>query len=209
MAMLCLPLCLVCCTHMYKCDELVSWLHAHSHLLQTSSGLESLRSCMYEDRFFSVQAAAYMQQWHFPNTYCFSKHLAEALMADRHCPACPVAIVRPSIIGAVSGAPLPGYVGNTAGSTGAAQAIATGKICESSLALSATEVGARGYMIGASTGATCYVSTGGSSGAALAVATAVVLNSPVTDGLRGCNSFLSRLHTHSLTQCILVSCFIT
>ena len=73
-----------------------------------------------------LQAAAYMQRWRFPNTYCFSKHLAEALMADRHSKACPVAIVRPSIIGAVSGAPLPGYTGNTAGSTGAALAIATG-----------------------------------------------------------------------------------
>lgn len=73
-----------------------------------------------------TQAEAYMQQWRFPNTYCFSKHLAETLLADRHSKSCPVAIVRPSIIGAVSGAPLPGYVGNTAGSTGAALAIATG-----------------------------------------------------------------------------------
>lgn len=67
-----------------------------------------------------------MQQWCFPNTYCFSKHLAESLLTDRHSKSCPVAIVRPSIIGAVSSAPLPGYVGNTAGSTGAALAIATG-----------------------------------------------------------------------------------
>ena len=74
----------------------------------------------------ALQAASYMQQWRFPNTYCFSKHLGESLMADRHSKACPVAIVRPSIIGAVSGAPLPGYTGNTAGSTGAALAIATG-----------------------------------------------------------------------------------
>ncbi|KAL0047381.1 hypothetical protein WJX82_002034 [Trebouxia sp. C0006] len=72
------------------------------------------------------QAQAYMQQWGFPNTYCFSKHLAESLMADHHTRAFPVAIIRPSIIGAVAGSPLPGYVGNTAGSTGAALAIATG-----------------------------------------------------------------------------------
>ncbi len=48
-------------------------------------------------------------------------------MADKHSPSFPVAIVRPSIIGAVAAAPLPGYVGNTAGSTGAALAIATGQ----------------------------------------------------------------------------------
>ena len=74
----------------------------------------------------NLQAQAYMQQWRFPNTYCFSKHLAESLMADYHHHAFPVAIVRPSIIGAVAGSPLPGYVGNSAGSTGAALAIATG-----------------------------------------------------------------------------------
>ena len=47
-------------------------------------------------------------------------------MTEYHTRAFPVAIVRPSIIGAVAGSPLPGYVGNTAGSTGAALAIATG-----------------------------------------------------------------------------------
>lgn len=69
-----------------------------------------------------------MQQWRFPNNYCFSKHLAESLMADYHNHSFPVAIVRPSIIGALAGSPLPGYVGNTAGSTGAALAIATGML---------------------------------------------------------------------------------
>lgn len=78
-----------------------------------------------------MQAQAYMQQWRFPNTYCFSKHLAESLMVDYHTRAFPVAIIRPSIIGAVAGSPLPGYVGNTAGSTGAALAIATGTVPES------------------------------------------------------------------------------
>lgn len=72
------------------------------------------------------QAGKYMQQCRFPNTYCFSKHLAESLMASYHSTAFPVAIVRPSIIGGLAGSPLPGYVGNTAGSTGAALAIATG-----------------------------------------------------------------------------------
>ncbi|KAL3139076.1 Fatty acyl-CoA reductase 2 [Trebouxia sp. C0010 RCD-2024] len=72
------------------------------------------------------QAGKYMQQWRFPNTYCFSKHLAELLMASYHGTTFPLAIVRPSIIGGLAGTPLPGYVGNTAGSTGAALAIATG-----------------------------------------------------------------------------------
>ena len=73
-----------------------------------------------------LQADKLMQQWRFPNTYCFSKHLAESLMATYHRTAFPVTIVRPSIIGGLAGTPLPGYVGNTAGSTGAALAIATG-----------------------------------------------------------------------------------
>lgn len=73
-----------------------------------------------------LQADKYIQRWRFPNTYCFSKHLAESLMASYHSTAFPVAIVRPSIIGGLAGTPLPGYVGNTAGSTGAALAIATG-----------------------------------------------------------------------------------
>lgn len=68
-----------------------------------------------------------MRQWRFPNTYCFSKHLAESLMASCHSTGFSVAIVRPSIIGGLAGTPLPGYVGNTAGSTGAALAIATGQ----------------------------------------------------------------------------------
>lgn len=75
-----------------------------------------------------LQAGKYMQQCRFPNTYCFSKHLAESLMASYHSTAFPVAIVRPSIIGGLAGSPLPGYVGNTAGSTGAALAIATGQL---------------------------------------------------------------------------------
>ena len=76
----------------------------------------------------SLQADRYMRQWHFPNTYCFSKHLAESLMAGYHSTLFPVAIVRPSIIGGLAGTPLPGYLGNTAGSTGAALAIATGQV---------------------------------------------------------------------------------
>lgn len=75
-----------------------------------------------------LQAGKYMQQWRFPNTYCFSKHLAELLMASYHGTTFPLAIVRPSIIGGLAGTPLPGYVGNTAGSTGAALAIATGQL---------------------------------------------------------------------------------
>lgn len=91
----------------------------------------ALRSCTYAQEkkaIWYLQADKYMQQWRFPNTYCFSKHLAESLMASCHSTAFPVAIVRPSIIGGLAGTPLPGYVGNTAGSTGAALAIATGQL---------------------------------------------------------------------------------
>ncbi|KAK9815436.1 hypothetical protein WJX72_003651 [[Myrmecia] bisecta] len=73
-----------------------------------------------------VQAQRLLRHTGFPNAYCLTKHMAEALLAERHLKPCPVAIVRPSIIGSVALRPLPGYVGNKSGATGAALAIATG-----------------------------------------------------------------------------------
>ena len=37
----------------------------------------------------------------------------------------------------------------------------------------------------------------------------LMLSPPVTFGFRSCTSFLPTLHTHTLTQCILVYCFNT
>lgn len=52
--------------------------------------------------------------------------MCEDLVADLHCREFPVAILRPSIIGAIARAPVPGYFGNAAGLTSATLAFATG-----------------------------------------------------------------------------------
>ena len=46
-----------------------------------------------------------LQQVGLPNSYTLTKHMAEEMMAGMHCKAFPVAIVRPTIIGAVAKAP--------------------------------------------------------------------------------------------------------
>lgn len=61
-----------------------------------------------------------------PNSYTLTKHMCEELLADLHCREFPVAILRPSIIGAIARAPVPGYFGNAAGLTSATLAFATG-----------------------------------------------------------------------------------
>ena len=61
-----------------------------------------------------------------PNCYTLTKHMCEELVHEAHSPGFPVAIVRPTIIGAVAHAPLAGYFGNTAGVTTIVLAFATG-----------------------------------------------------------------------------------
>ncbi|XP_048269873.1 putative fatty acyl-CoA reductase CG5065 isoform X2 [Bombus terrestris] len=53
----------------------------------------------------------------YPNTYTFSKNLAEQIVASR-CRDLPVAIVRPSIIGASLKEPCPGWIQGTSAFTG-------------------------------------------------------------------------------------------
>ncbi|XP_033362677.1 putative fatty acyl-CoA reductase CG5065 [Bombus vosnesenskii] len=53
----------------------------------------------------------------YPNTYAFSKNLAEQIVASK-CKGLPVAIVRPSIIGASLEEPCPGWIENISGFTG-------------------------------------------------------------------------------------------
>nr|XP_033204496.1 putative fatty acyl-CoA reductase CG5065 [Bombus vancouverensis nearcticus] len=53
----------------------------------------------------------------YPNTYTFSKNLAEQIVASK-CKGLPVAIVRPSIIGASLEEPCPGWIENISGFTG-------------------------------------------------------------------------------------------
>lgn len=73
-----------------------------------------------------LQAAAYLRQTGHVNAYTLTKSMTEQLIASFHSAAFPVAIVRPSIVGAIARAPLPGYVGNSAGATAYFMAYATG-----------------------------------------------------------------------------------
>lgn len=60
-----------------------------------------------------------------PNTYTYTKALAEALVADE-CKDLPVAIVRPSIVTAAWREPIPGWVDNLNGPTGLVLAVGKG-----------------------------------------------------------------------------------
>ncbi|KIZ05743.1 hypothetical protein MNEG_2214 [Monoraphidium neglectum] len=73
------------------------------------------------------RAAGYISLWGFRNTYAFGKHLAEkAVAALQRELDLPVAIVRPSLVSAISAEPYPGYSGNYAGPVGMAAAYFTG-----------------------------------------------------------------------------------
>ena len=72
-------------------------------------------------------AAALVKGLGFPNAYTLSKHFSEDLVADLHARGdLNAAIVRPSVIGPVAGAPCPGYFGNGAGMTAAILSFASG-----------------------------------------------------------------------------------
>ena len=72
------------------------------------------------------QARDILRQTALPNCYTLTKHMCEEMLVGLHDTAFPVAIVRPTIIGAIARMPLPGYFGNTAGITAATLAFATG-----------------------------------------------------------------------------------
>lgn len=74
-----------------------------------------------------MRANVFMRRWGFPNTYTLGKHLTEHLVAKYQARlGLPAAIVRPSLVSAVAGAPYPGYAGNWAGCIGAGAAMAIG-----------------------------------------------------------------------------------
>ncbi len=74
-----------------------------------------------------AQAQALLREVGLPNCYSLTKHMAESLLADAHAAGrMRVAIVRPSVIGCIACAPLPGYSGNAAGVTSATLAFASG-----------------------------------------------------------------------------------
>lgn len=62
-----------------------------------------------------LQAQMYLDMFSFPNSYTFGKNLTEKLVADFHKQCLPVAIVRPTLVCGLAGAPYPGYCGNLAG----------------------------------------------------------------------------------------------
>ena len=73
-----------------------------------------------------LQAQRLLKEVHLPNNYTLTKHMCEDLLAELHCKEFPVAINRPTIIGAIANLPVPGYFGNAAGLTSATLAFATG-----------------------------------------------------------------------------------
>ena len=74
------------------------------------------------------QARGILKQTALPNCYTLTKHMCEELLVGLHGAAFPVAIVRPTIIGAIARMPLPGYFGNAAGITSATLGFATGAL---------------------------------------------------------------------------------
>ncbi|XP_076642655.1 putative fatty acyl-CoA reductase CG5065 isoform X2 [Halictus rubicundus] len=62
-----------------------------------------------------------------PNTYTFTKNLAEQLLLTK-ASKLPVAIIRPSIIGAARKEPYPGWVDNTSGITGIMKEVSRGAL---------------------------------------------------------------------------------
>ncbi|XP_073968274.1 fatty acyl-CoA reductase 1-like [Bombus fervidus] len=60
-----------------------------------------------------------------PNTYTFSKNLAEQIVANK-CKDLPVAIVRPSIVGASLEEPCPGWLENISAITGVIRLVSRG-----------------------------------------------------------------------------------
>ncbi|XP_039310611.1 putative fatty acyl-CoA reductase CG5065 isoform X2 [Solenopsis invicta] len=62
-----------------------------------------------------------------PNTYTFTKNLAEQIIKDNG-KDLPIAIIRPSIIGAANKDPFPGWIDNINGITGLMMAVAQGTV---------------------------------------------------------------------------------
>lgn len=78
-----------------------------------------------------LQAQRLLKEVGLPNSYTFTKHMCEDLLAELHCKEFPVCITRPTIIGAIAHLPVPGYFGNAAGLTSATLAFATGILSHS------------------------------------------------------------------------------
>ncbi|KAG2442806.1 hypothetical protein HXX76_002885 [Chlamydomonas incerta] len=98
-------------------DQRVDHVRLARELLGTDKAMADMRAEML------------CRNWGLPNTYLLGKHLSESLVEQYHSerliPA-GCAIVRPSLVSALAGAPWPGYVGNLAGPSGYMTAFALG-----------------------------------------------------------------------------------
>ncbi|KAK9806489.1 hypothetical protein WJX73_002497 [Symbiochloris irregularis] len=88
-----------------------------------------------------VYADKYLEATNHVNNYTFSKHMTELAVRDLHRSGGPCTIVRPTIVGAVSYDPCPGYFGNTvAGPTAIFVGYATATVLAASAAVIQDEV---------------------------------------------------------------------
>ncbi|GAX83786.1 hypothetical protein CEUSTIGMA_g11211.t1 [Chlamydomonas eustigma] len=115
--------------------------------------VSKLLSCTPQEAH--TKANALLKLWGFPNTYTMGKRLTELLVKDfalkqkleskgaigtSSKQRIKVAIVRPSFIGAVAGAPCPGYSGNLAGPSGFLLAYGLGFFIKGSAAWSGSHL---------------------------------------------------------------------
>ncbi|KIY94228.1 Fatty acyl-CoA reductase 1 [Monoraphidium neglectum] len=105
-------------------DEVIYPLMFGNQEVDSGSLVEDLMSLTPESA--NVRAQMYLDMWGFPNTYTLGKNLTEKLVAQFHAGGLPVAIVRPSMVCGLAGAPYPGYSGSLAGPGGQALAQAVG-----------------------------------------------------------------------------------
>ncbi|GBF91108.1 hypothetical protein Rsub_04777 [Raphidocelis subcapitata] len=105
-------------------DEAIYPLFFGSQEVDHASLVEDLMSLHPESA--NVRAQMYLDMWGFPNTYTLGKNLTEKLLAQYHAGGLPIAIVRPSLVCGLAGAPYPGYSGSLAGPGGVALAQAVG-----------------------------------------------------------------------------------
>jgi alcohol-forming fatty acyl-CoA reductase len=74
-----------------------------------------------------LQAMAYVEDTGLLNPYTLTKYMTEQLICEYHNRDFPVCIVRPSLVGSIAHFPVPGYFGNSAGSTAYLLAYAMGE----------------------------------------------------------------------------------
>lgn len=82
---------------------------------QSKHRISNRFSCFFKDCYFFIVIDRLVGKC--PNTYTYTKALAEQLLEER-CGNVPLVIVRPSIVTAALKEPVPGWVDNMNGATG-------------------------------------------------------------------------------------------